>query len=123
MDWIESQESPVIQQEQYNLPLDACIAPEAMFRQLVGQWRLERGASSSTTEILLCPSYQNIIGMGPQAIPLILAEMESEGDDPDQWFWALQVLSRDNPVREEDEGNFRAMAGAWFGWARKRYFW
>jgi hypothetical protein len=122
-EWIESLEEPSIQPEQYDLDLDLCVAPETTFRQLVDQWRQERGASSSTTEILLCPSYQSIIGMGEQAIPLILAQMESEGDDPDQWFWALQILGHANPVREEDEGNFRAMAEAWFGWARKRYFW
>lgn len=122
-DSIEASERPQIPEEQYALNLDACVAPETLFKQLVHQWREERGVSSSTTEILLCPSYQSIIGMGEQAIPLILAEMESEADDPDQWFWALQVLTRANPVAEEDEGNFMAMAQTWIAWARKRYLW
>jgi hypothetical protein len=123
VEWIETSARQDTPQEQYELNLDTCVAPETLFRQLVDQWRQERGASSSTTEILLCPSYQSIIGMGEQAIPLILAEMESEGDDPDQWFWALQALTRVNPVAEEDEGNLWKMAQTWISWARKRYIW
>ncbi|MGO9096057.1 MAG: hypothetical protein ACLQGV_12610 [Bryobacteraceae bacterium] len=108
---------------QLELFTDLLLDNGAVFRQLVDQWRAERGATSSTTEILMCPAYQQIIGMGSKAIPLILGEMESEGDDPDQWFWALQVLSGENPVPEEDEGNFKEMAEHWIGWARKRFAW
>jgi hypothetical protein len=111
-------------EEQYELFLDTCcIQDELAFRYLVEQWRVERGVASSTTEILLCPSYQSIIGMGQRAVPLILAEIEAEGDDPDQWFWALQVITRANPVAEEDEGNFNAMAQSWIAWARNHYIW
>jgi hypothetical protein len=87
------------------------------FRRLVSRWRLERGARSSTTEILLAPAYQSIIGMGEKAVPLILAQLRSEGNQPDQWFWALQMLTGADPVQEEDEGNFRRMARAWLDWA------
>ena len=93
------------------------------FQELVEGWHIERGTRSSTTEIVLCAAYQAIIGMGPRAIPLILAQMEAEGEHPDQWFWALQVLTKADPVKEEDEGNFRKMARAWLEWARLRYVW
>jgi hypothetical protein len=115
--------APCPMAEQYELFLDACVPNEIEFRYLAEQWRAERGVASSTTEILLCPSYQSIIGMGQRAVPLILTEIESEGDDPDQWFWALQVITRANPVAEEDEGNFEAMAQSWIAWARRRYIW
>lgn len=87
------------------------------FKVLMDRWRLERGSTSSTTDMVLCPAYQSIIGMGPRAIPLILSELASEGDDPDHWFWALQVLTGTNPVPEEDEGNLPRMAQRWLRWA------
>lgn len=93
------------------------------FKQLVDQWHEERGATSSITEMVLCPAYQSIIGMGPRAVPLILSQLESEGDDPDHWFWALQVLTLDNPVSDDDEGDLQAMALAWIRWGRCRYIW
>jgi hypothetical protein len=88
-----------------------------VFIYLAERWRLERGTSSSTTDMVLCPAYQSIIGMGPKAIPFILAQLASEGDDPDHWFWALQALTGANPVSEEDEGNLYRMARAWLQWA------
>ena len=94
------------------------------FKSLMDKWRIERGSTSSTTEMVLCPAYQSIIGMGPIAIPLILAELVSEGNNPDHWFWALQVLTRANPVPDEDEGNLRKMTRAWLGWAAAHgYVW
>ncbi len=95
----------------------AAVDDNAVFECLVQRWHLERGATSSTMEMVLCPAYQTIIGMGQKAIPLILAELVSEGDDPDHWFWALQVLTGANPVSEEDEGNLRRMSRTWLDWA------
>jgi len=112
--------APVAQLELF---AEAIIDDKAEFQQLASKWRIERGTTSSTTEIVLCPSYQSIIGLGPKVVPLILAELESEGDHPDHWFWALQVLTKADPVSEEDEGNFRNMARSWLDWARKRYVW
>jgi hypothetical protein len=94
------------------------------FQKLVTQWRIERGARSSITETVIMPAYQTIIGMGQSAVPLILAQLRSEGDDPDQWFWALQAITGENPVRPEDQGNFQKMAEAWLRWAeRDVYAW
>jgi hypothetical protein len=59
--------------------------------------------------------------MGPDAVRLILAELKSEGDDPDQWFWALRAITQENPVKAEEQGDFRAMATAWFKWAEEEY--
>lgn len=108
---------------QLDLFADTIIEDEFKFMRLASQWRRERGSTSSTAEIVLCPSYQAIIGMGSKAVPMILAQMESEGDHPDHWFWALQVLTGANPVRDEDEGDFRKMAQSWLQWASRRYVW
>ena len=72
----------------------------------------------------MCDAYQKIIGMGPAVIPLIIAQMRSEADEPDQWFWALQVLTGADPVADEDRGDFVKMSQAWIDWAENEgYGW
>ena len=95
------------------------------FERLVDEWRAQRGAMSSITDMALCPAYQSIIGMGGAAIPLILVHLESEGDDPDQWFWALRAIRPDaDPVQDEDRGNNSRMARSWIDWATSEgYVW
>lgn len=90
---------------------------DAIFQQLLQQWHLERGATSSISQMALCRSYQRIIAMGREkAVPLILRQLEKEGDNPDHWFWALQVLTNQDPVAPEDRGDMREMARAWLVW-------
>ncbi len=91
------------------------------FQVLITQWRNERGARSSITETVAMPAYQKIIGMGEKAVPLILAQLRSEGDEPDQWFWALKAITEANPVKPEDQGNFQKMAQAWLEWAEHEF--
>jgi hypothetical protein len=94
------------------------------FGALVLQWRAERGATSSITAMAMCEAYQKIIGMGPDAIPLILAQMRSEANEPDQWFWALQVLTGVDPVADEARGDFLKMSQSWMAWAENEgYEW
>ena len=96
----------------------------AKFQSLKGNWLKERGSRSSISESSMSPSYQRIIAMGPVVIPMILRELEYEGDDPDQWFWALQALTLADPVTDNIRGNFQLMAKAWIAWARtKGYAW
>jgi hypothetical protein len=57
--------------------------------------------------------YQRIIGMGWPVVPLILEELRRE---PDQWFWALEAITEENPVPAADAGNVRRMAQAWIDW-------
>ncbi len=110
-DFTRGQKNEIVQYEQIK------------FRYLTGQWHEERGISSSTTEVSACPSYQKIIAMGKNVMPLILNKLESEGDEPDMWFWALRVISDEDPVAEKDRGNVKAMAAAWLRWGREQYDW
>ena len=57
------------------------------------------------------------------AIPLILRRMESEGDQPDMWFWALQSITGVDPVSANIRGNMPGMAKAGLDWARGKYAW
>jgi hypothetical protein len=93
------------------------------FRQLVEEWHKERGATSSITKMAMCRSYLRIIAMGDQVIPMIIRQMENEGDEPDMWFWALQILTGSDPVPDEARGDIVEMARAWIDWGRTRYAW
>ena len=94
------------------------------FKRLVNEWQEQRGAMSSITEAVLCPAYQSIIGMGPDAVRFILSQLLDERDEPDQWFWALKAITGADPVRAEDRGNFVKMADSWLEWAKNEgYAW
>jgi hypothetical protein len=99
------------------------VQDEILFNLLVQQWHQERGISSSIADMVLCPSYQRIIAMGQDAMSLILRQLQREGDDPDHWFWALEMITGQDPVPAEAYGDNVAIAQAWLSWARGRYAW
>jgi hypothetical protein len=92
------------------------------FSNLRDGWYGERGITSSITEMVMCPSYLGIIGMGERALPLIIQQLKSEGNDPDHWFVALQAITNVNPVPQEAHGDMAAMAQAWIRWAVAHYY-
>jgi hypothetical protein len=65
----------------------------------------------------LLQPYQRIIGMGSGVVPLILEQLQRE---PDQWFWALEAITEENPVPPEAAGNTHQMAAAWIEWGKSR---
>ena len=94
------------------------------FQCLVAEWRTQRGIMSSISEAAMCSAYQRIIGMGQIAVPFMLRALQSEGDEPDQWFWALKAITRDDPIADVDRGDFVAMARSWLRWGKEKgYVW
>src|SRR4030081_2767188 len=98
-------------------PPPSSAALEALFDTLVARWKEERGPSSSTTELAMCPSYQRIIGLGPAVLPFLLRELERE---PDHWFWALKAITGADPVPAASRGKIRDMARLWIEWGRQQ---
>lgn len=90
---------------------------ESEFRELASQWKEATKFTSSATEAAMHPAYQRIIGMGREVLPLILRELSEQ---PGHWFWALQAITGENPVRPEDQGRVAAMREAWLDWATAR---
>lgn len=87
------------------------------FRRLADQWKAESEFLSNTAQMAMLWPYQNIIGMGEAAVPLILEELRRE---PDHWFWALEAITLESPVPEEAAGKVEEMAKAWVDWGIKR---
>lgn len=93
-------------------------AKRQRFLMLSREWKRETRFISSITEKSIHPAYQNIIGMGEDVVPLILADLSENG--PDDWFWALTAITDENPITEDFAGNMQAMTEAWLQWGRQR---
>jgi len=85
------------------------------FDQLVRAWKQDTRYSSSLSKIVMHPSYQAIIGMGPAVLPLIFAELQHSGG---HWFWALHAITQAHPAHEGD--TYDAAVRAWLAWGRAR---
>ncbi len=79
------------------------------------KWQQETAFSSSVSDMVLHPSYQRIIGMGPAILPIIIRELAKT---PDHWFWALEAITGQNPVPQAERGRIKQMAQRWLDWAR-----
>ena len=86
------------------------------FRRLSTEWKAKSRFLSNTAQMALLQPYQRIIGMGLPVVPLILEELRRE---PDQWFWALEAITEENPVPPEAAGKVRQMAQAWIEWGQR----
>jgi hypothetical protein len=88
---------------------------EQRFNELAEQWYIDTLASSSYYDKILHPAYQKILRLDAAAIPLILRELEAM---PNDWFWALRIITETDPVQPEQAGDMQAMADAWLAWGR-----
>ncbi len=50
-------------------------------------------------------------------MPLIREELRPE---PDQWSWALEAVTEENPESPEEMGTTRRMAEAWPRWGEQQ---
>jgi hypothetical protein len=100
-------------------PATAPITEDAIVRQqfmeLAARWKRERGPHSSSARLAEHPAYQQIIGLGPPVVPLLLGELERELD---HWFRALHALTGVNPVTAEHRGDLSAMREDWLRWGK-----
>lgn len=87
------------------------------FEQLKNDWKVQSQYLSNTAQMAMLWPYQQIIGMGSLAVPLILAELRRETD---HWFWALEAITGENPVPLENGGSVTAAADAWLQWGRQK---
>jgi hypothetical protein len=87
------------------------------FQRLRAEWKEQTRFLSNSAQMAMLKPHQRIIGMGPPVVPLILDELRRE---PDQWFWALESITEQNPVSPEAMGKVRLMAQAWVLWGEQQ---
>ena len=88
------------------------VDPET-FQRLADQWEDETTYLSNPHQIAQHPAYQEILGMGSGAVPLILERLRDRGG---RWFSTLQKMTAADPVPPQDRGNVPAMTAAWLEW-------
>ena len=93
------------------------VAMKARFRTLASAWERDVVNCSSASQMAMHPAYQQIIGMGREALPLILRELQRENN---HWFWALRAITGENPVPAGSQGCVPEMASAWLDWGRRK---
>ncbi len=121
----ESRQSPVngaADQTQSAQPAPVMPTPlmkdtEGLFRELADQWRRETAHLSLAIKKVMHPAYQRIIGLGPDAVPLILRELQRR---PGHWFWALKAITGEDPAQPED--TISQASHAWLRWGQERQY-
>lgn len=105
-------------------PPETAPAPppdRATFAKLADEWVRERPRGLDLHFTLEHPAYQQIIAMGPPAVPWLLQRL---AERPDHWFAALHQITGASPVPPESRGRFREMTNAWLEWGRQQgYTW
>ncbi len=100
--------------------LDSEVAPTGKVNQkfttLAARWRAETAWTSSVSQTVMHPAYQEIIGMGRDVVPYLLQALAQQ---PEHWFWALRAITGEDPVRPEQRGQIDAMTQAWLQWGRE----
>jgi hypothetical protein len=87
------------------------------FSKLAGRWESETAHISSTHDLVIHQCYQCILTLGKDVVPLILERMKRR---PNYWFWALRIMTGENPVSSDIAGNLEAMTDRWLDWGRQK---
>jgi hypothetical protein len=94
---------------------------EEKFRRLAAVWQTETAYVSATSELVAHPAFQEIVGMGPAVIPLLLRELQNRSG---HWHRALRRITGIDPVPPADQGNIERAAEAWQRWGKEQgYQW
>jgi hypothetical protein len=93
-------------------------AVERRFRDLAARWQELTLYRSNMGTLRGNPIFQELIGMGEPALPLILAELAKRPSV--SWFGLLEEIAGQNPVPAELAGHVAATADAWLKWGRAR---
>jgi hypothetical protein len=99
---------------QYLAPISRQVENLAVkFSRLKYEWEKDTIFMSSITDIAMHPAYQQIIGLGRDALPFIMNELSA---GPGLWFWALKAITGADPVPPDMRGDMEAMAREWLQW-------
>jgi hypothetical protein len=117
--WHKAAQKQKLKHTLVRLQHSKAAASQKRFDSLVARWKADTAFSSSDTDVVMHPAYQDVIGMGKRAIPMILRELKTSGGN---WFWALRHISGENPIDPLDVGKTRKMSEAWIRWGQDRHY-
>lgn len=86
------------------------------FDYLSGIWKTETMFSSSISEIVNNSAYRSIIHLGNDALPYIIDDLKKTDS---HWFYALESITGENPIKKEHRGFIPMMKADWVEWANQ----
>ena len=105
-----------------SVPITTAETVEQHVERLLRQWRDETACQSSSTAITGHAAYQELIALGPPALPFLFRDLERSGDG--HLSKALRAITGADPIPAEERGQIRKIAEAWLNWAREHgYRW
>lgn len=96
------------------LPIRTDDDVEGLFAELAPRWSSQTTFTSSLTELVMHPDYQRVIGLGFQALPLIMARMVETSE---HWMWALKAITGEDPGA--GCGRVSDAVTAWVDWFQR----
>jgi hypothetical protein len=92
------------------------VSSEDKFQQLMSRWLSETSHLSRLDQVYMHPAYQQIIGMGSEALPYIFKELSKPIG---RWFWALSSITGYQPFEGERGITTEHMKKAWAEWGNQ----
>lgn len=96
------------------LPFSPSLEIASIFSELADRWEEDTSIESMLERMVLHPAYQQIIGLGRPAIPLILDRLQRSAG---HWFWALVAITRQDVAYGEE--TVEGARKAWLVWGRQ----
>lgn len=87
-----------------------------LFKKLTAEWKRETEIVGNLSKIVMHPSYQRILAMGPDVVPLILEDLAKA---PAHWFWALHNLVPQGEDPAEGLTTISKARHAWLEWGKR----
>jgi hypothetical protein len=87
------------------------------FAARAAAWRDATEFLSSLRAISEHPAYREIVGIGWQAVPMILGELAK---GPEHWGPALEAITGEAPVPPDAAGDLFRIRSSWLEWGRAR---
>ena len=84
--------------------------------RLLARWREETPYLSNSTKMTGHPAYQELIALGPVALPFLFRDLERTGDG--HLSKALTAITGAQPVPADERGQMRKIAETWLRWAK-----
>lgn len=124
---LQSWEGPVNQalEEMWEMPsreaevgvLEPEVSLGENFLRLAADWSDNTRHVSSINDLTSYPSYQEIIALGWDVVPLLLKDLQ---ENKRFWFPALYAITKVRPFDPSDAGNGRRMTDAWIKWGKRK---
>jgi hypothetical protein len=93
---------------------------QEIFAKLSKEWIIETATLPLINEKFMHSSYQKIIGIGPEIVPILLKEISV---NPEYWFWALEAITHESPIKIEQRGRVKDMVNSWIQWGKEKSYW